>query len=70
MKVVLGAAEKTSFPKEKILLFADKLCRPTEGLQDWSTMLASAEDAENWKWRSLSEEDAKSTVAILNYSSG
>ena len=66
----LAAAEKVGMSKKRIFLFDDERCKPMHGIQDWRDMIASPEEAEKYRWRKLSPDEAVNTVATINYSSG
>lgn len=70
LEVALGAADKAKFPRNRIFLFSDDECSPIQGLKDWRTMISSAEESENWQWKSFNPEQSKNRTAVLNYSSG
>ncbi|KAL9054100.1 MAG: hypothetical protein Q9162_004357 [Coniocarpon cinnabarinum] len=70
LDTALVAAEQARFPKERIFLFDDQACSSRSGVCDWSTMLGSVEESENWWWRSLSHEEACNKTAVVNFSSG
>ncbi|KAI9679141.1 MAG: hypothetical protein M1822_007351 [Bathelium mastoideum] len=70
LHVALEAADKTHFPRNKICLFSDSHCRSVEGIQDWSSMLPSVEESQNWQWHRMDREESRSRTAVLNYSSG
>ena len=46
------------------------MCEPTRGVQDWRTLFATDEEAQDWQWRSMAAHECKTKVATLNYSSG
>ncbi|KAJ9639897.1 hypothetical protein H2201_007324 [Coniosporium apollinis] len=70
LKVVLAAAQKCNFPKDRIFLFSDTPCETTQGIRDWRTMLADPSDAELWDWEHMNADQSRTTTAVLNYSSG
>ncbi|KAA6414732.1 MAG: 4-coumarate- ligase [Lasallia pustulata] len=70
LKFALEAADKAKFPRDCIFLFSDDEYLPTQGLKDWRTMLASAEESEKWQWESFNAVQSKNRTAVLNYSSG
>ena len=70
LDVALKAAAKASFPSSRIFLFSDDECDAVYGVKDWRTIVGSLQDSEEWKWKHLDEDASKSTVAVLNYSSG
>lgn len=63
------AGSRANIPKSHIFQFSDKPCSPVNGVYDWCTMIASEEEATNWRWDDL-VDCANSTVATINYSSG
>lgn len=70
LDVVLKAAEKNNFPRERIYLFNDRPCKEKQGVKDWSTMLGSEQEARNWSWHRMTAHESKTRTAALNYSSG
>ena len=43
----------------------------TQGLRPWTAIWAPEEQARSWKWKKFSsKEEAMSTTAVINYSSG
>jgi len=70
LDVALQAAAKVNFPKDRIFLFSDEPCEVIHGIQDWSTFLGTSEEARDWKWRTMSNEESRTRTAVLNYSSG
>ena len=68
--VVLKAADKVNFPHDRILLFSDEHCSNQKGLCDWSSILGTTQEAEQWQWHRMTSEESKTRVAVLNYSSG
>lgn len=70
LDIALEAANLAKFSKDRIFLFSDEPCQPIRGIQDWSTFLGTAEEAQQWKWERMSEEESRTRTAVLNYSSG
>ena len=70
LDVVLKAAEKNKFPKERIYLFSDKPCGTQQGVKDWRTLLGSEQEAQSWEWHRMTSQESKTRTAALNYSSG
>lgn len=68
--VALEAASKTKFSKNMIYLFSDNQCDPVQGVRDWSAMLPSAEESQNWQWHRMDRDESRTRIAVLNYSSG
>ncbi|OJD33023.1 4-coumarate-ligase [Diplodia corticola] len=67
---LLKAASNTNFPHNRIFLFSDTECSPQRSLSDWRSILAPPSLASTWRWPSLSPQLARTTTAVLNYSSG
>jgi len=70
LETVLKVADKNSFPRKRIFLFDDKPCARSHGIPDWSSMLGTDAEGAQWQWPELSPEKSRSTMAVLNYSSG
>lgn len=70
VEAVLEAAKKLNFPKDHIFQFSEVVMPPRDGILDWTAILTSAEEAEGWHWPELTPEQARSTIATVNYSSG
>lgn len=70
LDVALPAAEKAGLSRERMFLFDEDYCQTMQGVRDWSVMLASKEEAKDARWKALGPEEARTTAAVLNYSSG
>ncbi|KAI6881737.1 4-coumarate-CoA ligase [Hortaea werneckii] len=70
LDVVLKAAQKSKFPRERIYLFDDKPCKEQQGVRDWRGFISSENEAQSWKWHRMSSGESKTRTAVLNYSSG
>lgn len=70
LRTALEAADKAKFPQDRIFLFSDDECSPSQGLKDWRTVLGSPEESEKWQRKSFTVEESKNRTAVLNYSSG
>jgi len=66
----LAAASKAGVPSSRIFQFSDSFCPPLRGVQDWTSIIASAEEGERYVWNKLTAEESTRTVATINYSSG
>ncbi|KAF1991214.1 4-coumarate-CoA ligase [Aulographum hederae CBS 113979] len=74
----LEACKEVGFPREKVFLVSDveghgngSEEEGSNGVKDWTTLLKGQEkEADKWEWPHMSEEDAKTNTAVLNYSSG
>lgn len=70
LKTAVQAAKEAGFPKDRIFQFSDKPNQSVDGIRDWREMLGSEEEANKYSWPKLSPEEATTTVATINYSSG
>lgn len=70
LDIVLKAAKKNNFPRERIYLFSDEPSKEQQGVKDWSSLLGSEQDARDWTWHRMSAQESKTRTAALNYSSG
>ncbi|OQO15166.1 hypothetical protein B0A48_00548 [Cryoendolithus antarcticus] len=70
LDIVLQAADKAKFPRDRIYLFDDKPLQAQNGVKDWRSMLGSEQESKGWQWRRMSAKDSKTRTAALNYSSG
>ncbi|KAF1954215.1 acetyl-CoA synthetase-like protein [Byssothecium circinans] len=70
LPALLKAASKVGFPKGRIYLFSDKKTITVDGIRDWRSLLPRASKAECWTWDVMNAEQARTTVAALNFSSG
>ncbi|KAL1625669.1 hypothetical protein SLS54_003141 [Diplodia seriata] len=70
LTTLLKAASKTNFSHNRIYLFSDTECSPQQSLSDWRSILPSPSVASSWRWPPLSPQHARTTTAVLNYSSG
>lgn len=70
LEIVLQAAKKTGFLREKIFLFSDSPYETLSGVNDWRIVIGTEEESQQWVWHRMSEQEAKTRIAVLNYSSG
>nr|OQO23451.1 hypothetical protein B0A51_07756 [Rachicladosporium sp. CCFEE 5018] len=70
LDIVLQAADKAKFPRDRIYLFDDKPLQAKNEVKDWRSMLGSEQESKRWQWRRMSAKDSKTRTAALNYSSG
>ncbi|KAH6668283.1 hypothetical protein B0J14DRAFT_703975 [Halenospora varia] len=70
----LEAAKLVGIPKKRVFTFCDlwdSNKQQPHGLKPWTSFWASTRDVTDWHWRKISTmEEAQSTTAIINYSSG
>ena len=70
LELVLKAASKSKFPRDRIYLFDDKPSKTQQGVKCWTTMLGSESESKTWQWHRMNAEESKIRTAVLNYSSG
>ena len=71
LHTALEAARQAKVPRGNIFLFSDVENEAIDGVQDWRRGLAgSDEDAGRYTWPELTPDEATSTIATINYSSG
>ncbi|KAK7513946.1 4-coumarate-CoA ligase [Phyllosticta citriasiana] len=63
-------ATKVGLAKDRIFLFDDVRKEPINGIRDWRDMLGTPTEASSYQWATLSPEEARKTIATVNYSSG
>ncbi|RDA89904.1 hypothetical protein CP533_2942 [Ophiocordyceps camponoti-saundersi (nom. inval.)] len=63
---VVEAAARVGIAKDCIFQFSDQVAQERAGVRDWTTIIASCEQADGWQWPDL-EPNA---IAAINYSSG
>lgn len=70
----LEAAKLVGIPTSKVFTFCDPWdCNKPQphGLEPWTSFWAPAPSVKNWSWKRITTlEEAQSTTAIINYSSG
>jgi 4-coumarate--CoA ligase len=69
-KTTLAAAKAVGIPSNRLFLFSDKPNTPAHSIEDWRNMIASPVEVENYQWKRMSEHEATTAVATVNYSSG
>jgi acyl-CoA synthetase (AMP-forming)/AMP-acid ligase II len=70
LETALGAAKNCGLPKERIFQFSDRPNVPLDGILDWREFIGSAEEADQWQWKPMTEKEAETTIATVNFSSG
>ncbi|RDW77741.1 acetyl-CoA synthetase-like protein [Coleophoma cylindrospora] len=66
----LAAAAKAGLSSERIYQFSDEFCPPCYGVPDWTSLIGTEAEGSTYSWPRLSAQEAASTVATINYSSG
>jgi acyl-CoA synthetase (AMP-forming)/AMP-acid ligase II len=67
---IVEAATKVGIPKSRIFQFSDEENPVRDGIQDWRSMLPAHKEAFYWQWPLFSPEEARTTIATINFSSG
>jgi len=70
VKTAIAAARGARLPADRIFLFSDEPNAPIDGCKDWRDLLPSAAEGDAYSFPVLSEEEAKTTTATVNFSSG
>jgi 4-coumarate--CoA ligase len=70
--VALKAAAKASLATSQVYVFGDLgENQPISHLRPWTDLWCSPEEASSWSWKRITTlEEAASTTAVINYSSG
>ncbi|KAL2831023.1 hypothetical protein BJY01DRAFT_240202 [Aspergillus pseudoustus] len=73
-QTALAAARRVGLPATHVYSFTDPDANETDAnrpIRPWTDLWCSSEETSEWKWhRITSLEEAQSTTAVLNYSSG
>lgn len=70
LSTALEAASKAGIPRSRIFQFSDVENPTAHGIPDWRAMIGSAAEGTTYRWPELTPDEARSTVATINYSSG
>ncbi|KAH7561618.1 hypothetical protein BM1_02722 [Bipolaris maydis] len=70
IKVAVTAAKRAGLPEGRVFLFSDEPCAPIEGCRDWREFLPSQAEVKSYEFPTLSEHEANTTTATVNFSSG
>ncbi|VUC20034.1 unnamed protein product [Clonostachys rosea] len=70
LPLILPAAAKAGVPKERIFQFSEVANSTLNGVLDWRIMAGTEHDGNTWQWPDLGADEAKKTIATINYSSG
>lgn len=70
LDTAVAAAQKTNLPLNRLFQFNDSPSPPSQSVQDWFSILGSDAAASSYQWPKLNPEEAKTTIATINYSSG
>jgi 4-coumarate--CoA ligase len=70
VKTALAAAKGAGLPTGRVFLFSDEPKAPADGCKDWSDFLPSTAEADAYDFPIMSEKEATTTTATVNFSSG
>lgn len=70
LETAILAAEKSGIRRDRLFQFNDSPSPESKGVKDWFSILGSDAQAKAYQWPQLSPEQAKKTIATINYSSG
>lgn len=70
LKPAVEAASQAGIPQDHIFQFTDTPVPTRGGIADWQSMLGTPSQGDSYRWPKLSAEEARSTVATINFSSG
>ncbi|KHO11198.1 hypothetical protein MAA_11276 [Metarhizium robertsii ARSEF 23] len=66
----IAACDMVGIQKDRIFQFSDEVEPTRNGIEDWTCMLGTPQQAENWSWPLLTSKESTQTIATINYSSG
>jgi 4-coumarate--CoA ligase len=71
MDNTLKAISQVEMSTSQIFSFSDteSVSLPS-GVRDWTTILASENDAKSWRWPALEGATSREAIAVINFSSG
>jgi 4-coumarate--CoA ligase len=69
-KTALAAAKGAGLPASRVFLFSDETNAPAKGCKDWSAFLPTPAEADAYDFPVMSEKEATTTTATVNFSSG
>lgn len=76
LQTALEAAQSIGYPRDRIFTFDggyatfDGKGQPTQGIQHWTSLLASPSSASSYRWAEFSSPAEAHQTVVLNYSSG
>ncbi|PFH58821.1 hypothetical protein XA68_13168 [Ophiocordyceps unilateralis] len=66
LETVLEAARRVGMSSDRVFLFSDQVNQEHARVRDWTSMIASYEQADGWRW----PHPQPQAIAAINYSSG
>lgn len=70
INIAKNAIAKSGLKNLKVFVFSDRETGVVDSIPDWRSILGTPEQGENWDWKKLSPQKAKTTIAAINFSSG
>lgn len=70
LDTALSASQKAGLPRDRLFQFNDSPSPENKGVKDWFSILGSESEAEAYEWPKLDPQQARTTIATINYSSG
>jgi acyl-CoA synthetase (AMP-forming)/AMP-acid ligase II len=70
LDTAIAAAQNTNLSLNRIFQFNDSPSPASQGVQDWFSILRSDAATSSYQWPKLNPDEAKTTIATINYSSG
>lgn len=71
LDTAISAAQKANLPRDRIFQFNDSPSPESQGVKDWFSILGSSSSAaKSYQWPKLTPQQARETIATINYSSG
>lgn len=70
LDTVLPAAKQAGLSTDQLFQFSQTENPTKDGIRDWRAMLASPAQSQSYEWPELDGDEAKQTIATINYSSG
>ncbi|KXJ86808.1 4-coumarate-CoA ligase [Microdochium bolleyi] len=70
VKPALAAAEKANFPTNRVFQFSDTWVPSKAGIPDFRSFIGDEQEGARYQWPEFTPEEARNTVATINYSSG
>jgi 4-coumarate--CoA ligase len=70
LETAISAAEKAGLPRDRLFQFNDTPSSESKGVKDWFSILGDDASTNTYQWPKLDPEQARKTIATINYSSG
>lgn len=70
LKTVQQAIQLSNVQNTRLFQFSDQPIHEKEGIPDWRTFLLSEDEAQKYEFPTISGQEARATIATINFSSG